>query len=109
MAMGISGHDVIIDGKSGISGAGRSLTLGTHYAEANEDVSAYSLTGHRHLAEITQELEAALAGGPPMNRPLRITFIPHLVPMPRGVPANCQSRLNLQRAPTPARVPPTHA
>jgi N-acetyl-gamma-glutamyl-phosphate reductase len=106
LAMGISGHDVIIDGKSGISGAGRSLTLGTHYAEANEDVSAYSLTGHRHLAEITQELEAAtLAGGLPINnRPLRITFIPHLVPMTRGILATCYADLNEERASTTAEV-----
>ena len=105
LAMGISGHDVIIDGKSGISGAGRSLTLGTHYAEANEDVSAYSLTGHRHLAEITQELEAAtLAGGHPINRPLRITFIPHLVPMTRGILATCYADLNEERASTTAEV-----
>src|SRR6266516_7464297 len=86
LALGIIGPDVIIDAKSGISGAGRSLTPGTHYVEANEDVSAYSLTGHRHLPEITQELEAvALAGGHPLNRPLRITFVPHLVSMTRGI------------------------
>ena len=103
VAMGISGHDVIIDGKSGISGAGRSLTLGTHYAEANEDVSAYSLKGHRHLAEITQELEA-VAGGHAMQHPLRITFIPHLVPMTRGILATCYADLNEERASTTAEV-----
>src|SRR5260370_9519118 len=59
--------DLIIDAKSGISGAGRSPTLSTHYAEANEDVSAYSLTGHRHLPEITQELEAASLAGQPVR------------------------------------------
>lgn len=80
--------DLIIDGKSGISGAGRGLSLGTHYAEANEDVSAYSLTGHRHLAEMTQELEAVAAAGP-----LRITFIPHLIPMTRGILATCYADL----------------
>src|SRR3989441_248864 len=78
MAKAIVTPDVIIDGKSGISGAGRGLTLGTHYAEANEDVSAYSLAGHRHLPEITQELEAVSNAG---DEPLRITFVPHLVPM----------------------------
>jgi N-acetyl-gamma-glutamyl-phosphate reductase len=97
LARGIIGPDVIIDAKSGISGAGRSLTLGTHYAEANEDVSAYSLTGHRHLPEITQELEAAaLAGGHPLNQPLRTTFVPHLVPMTRGILATCYSDLDQQ-------------
>jgi len=93
---------LIIDAKSGISGAGRGLTLGTHYAEANEDVSAYSLTGHRHLAEITQELEAAsLAGG------LRLTFIPHLIPMTRGILATCYADLKqdeMGRLPTTEQV-----
>ena len=93
LAKGIIGSDVIIDAKSGVSGAGRSLTLGTHYAEANEDVSAYNLAGHRHLPEITQELEAAaLAGGHAVN--LRITFVPHLIPMTRGILATCYADLD---------------
>lgn len=108
VAMGIIGSDMIIDGKSGVSGAGRSLTLGTHYAEANEDVSAYSVTGHRHLAEITQELEAAtLAAEHPVKLPLRITFIPHLVPMTRGILATCYADLNedaVKRVSTTAEV-----
>jgi N-acetyl-gamma-glutamyl-phosphate reductase len=95
LATGIISPDVIIDAKSGVSGAGQSLTLGTHYAEVNEDVSAYSLTGHRHLPEITQELEAAaLAGGHPVSRALRVTFIPHLIPMTRGILATCYADLN---------------
>ena len=108
LAGGILGPDVIIDAKSGISGAGRSLALDTHYAEANEDVSAYSLTGHRHLPEITQELEvAALAGGHPFNQPLRITFVPHLVPMTRGILATCYADLDqqaVQRVSTTAEI-----
>jgi N-acetyl-gamma-glutamyl-phosphate reductase len=92
---GIIKPDVIIDAKSGISGAGRSPTPGTHYAEVNEDVSAYSLNGHRHLPEITQELEAAArAAGHPLDQALRITFIPHLVPMTRGILATCYADLN---------------
>src|SRR6266487_4943159 len=94
LAIGIIDPDVIIDAKSGASGAGRSLTLGTHFAEANEDVSAYSLSGHRHLPEITQELEAAAqAGGHPVQSP-RITFVPHLIPMTRGILATCYADLN---------------
>jgi len=73
------GPDIIIDSKSGISGAGRSLNLQTHFSEANEDVSAYALGGHRHLPEITQELK--LLG---LTRP-SVTFTPHLVPMTRGI------------------------
>ena len=91
---GIIPPDVIIDAKSGVSGAGRGLTLGTHYAEVNEDISAYSLSGHRHLPEIDQELTiAALAGNHPLERPLRMTFIPHLVPMTRGILAACYADL----------------
>lgn len=80
----------IIDAKSGVSGSGRGLTLGTHYAEVNEDVSAYSMNGHRHLPEIVQELEAgANAGGHTIDQSPRITFVPHLMPMTRGILATC--------------------
>jgi N-acetyl-gamma-glutamyl-phosphate reductase len=100
LATGIITPDVIIDAKSGVSGAGQSLTLGTHYAEANEDVSAYSLAGHRHLPEIKQELEAAAcAGGHPVSQPLRITFIPHLIPMTRGILTTCYADLNQEAQP----------
>ncbi len=106
LAMGVISPDVIIDAKSGVSGAGRSLTPGTHYAEVNEDVSAYSLSGHRHLPEIVQELEAAAeAGGHPHS--LRATFIPHLTPMTRGILATCYADLNQKEArslPTTAEV-----
>src|SRR3989442_8726036 len=96
---GIIKPDVIIDAKSGVSGAGRSPTPGTHYAEVNEDVSAYSLNGHRHLPEIAQELEAAArAAGHPLDQALRVTFIPHLVPMTRGILATCYADLNLEGA-----------
>jgi N-acetyl-gamma-glutamyl-phosphate reductase len=77
---GIIEPEIVIDSKTGLSGAGRSLSLETHYAEANEDVSAYALGGHRHLAEITQELGRLRPEPPPA-----ITFVPHLVPMTRGI------------------------
>jgi len=101
LASGIIGRDIIIDAKSGASGAGRTPTQGTHYSDMNEDVSAYSLTGHRHLPEITQELEAAARdAGNPLANGLRITFIPHLMPMTRGILATCYA--DLQRdAPHP--------
>jgi N-acetyl-gamma-glutamyl-phosphate reductase len=79
--------DIIIDSKSGISGAGRSLSLSTHYSEVNENVMAYSLGGHRHLPEITQELSALALG------PLSITFLTHLIPMTRGILSSCYARL----------------
>jgi N-acetyl-gamma-glutamyl-phosphate reductase len=76
---GLIEPDVIIDSKSGVSGAGRTLALGTHFSEVNEDVSAYGIDGHRHLPEITQEL--SLLGG----ERVKVTFIPHLIPMTRGI------------------------
>lgn len=77
---GLIGPDVIIDSKSGVSGAGRELSMSTHFGEVNEDVSAYSLAGHRHFPEITQELKLL---NPALS--LRVTFVPHLIPMIRGI------------------------
>jgi N-acetyl-gamma-glutamyl-phosphate reductase len=96
--------DVIIDAKSGSSGAGRSLSLSTHYAEMNEDISAYNVSGHRHLPEITQELEAATQAGDYPVRSLRVTFIPHLVPMTRGILATCYANLNEERVSTTQEI-----
>lgn len=90
LAADLIAPDVIIDAKSGVSGAGRSLKLNTHYGEANEDVSAYGVSGHRHLPEIVQ----ALAEGPGVGRPApSVTFIPHLMPMTRGILATCYGTL----------------
>ena len=84
---GIVKPDIIIDSKSGISGAGRTLSLQTHHSEASEDVTAYSLDGHRHLPEITQEIRK-LAG-----QSVSITFVPHLIPMTRGILTTCYASL----------------
>ncbi|HLB27145.1 MAG TPA: N-acetyl-gamma-glutamyl-phosphate reductase [Dehalococcoidia bacterium] len=91
---GIIGPDVIIDSKSGISGAGRTLGLTYHFAEANESVSAYGLGGHRHLPEIVQELAAMWprAEAPQPPRP-KVTFTPHLIPMTRGILSTCYAPL----------------
>jgi N-acetyl-gamma-glutamyl-phosphate reductase len=88
VAAGLVEPDIIVDGKSGISGAGRGLGLAYHFAEANENVSAYGLGGHRHLPEMTQEL-GRLAEAP---NP-RVTFIPHLIPMNRGILSTCYAML----------------
>ncbi|MFC1861832.1 N-acetyl-gamma-glutamyl-phosphate reductase, partial [Chloroflexota bacterium] len=77
---GLIEPDIIIDSKSGISGAGRTLSLQSHYPEANEDVAAYALDGHRHLPEIVQELKLLSPQQPPS-----VTFVPHLIPMTRGI------------------------
>jgi len=76
--------DIIIDSKSGISGAGRTLVLNSHFAEATESVSAYALEGHRHLPEIVQELTLVCSGFSP-----KVTFLPHLIPMSRGILSSC--------------------
>ena len=87
---GIVGPELIIDSKSGVSGAGRSVDLAYHFAEANESVSAYGMGGHRHLPEIVQELAAMWPGGEAPEPPrLRVTFTPHLVPMTRGILSTC--------------------
>ncbi len=75
---------IIVDAKSGVSGAGRGLTLNTHYSEANESVTAYALGGHRHHPEMFQELQSL---NPALSPAL--TFLPHLIPMTRGILATC--------------------
>jgi N-acetyl-gamma-glutamyl-phosphate reductase len=82
-AAGVIGSDVVVDAKSGVSGAGRSPGIGTHFSEVNESIGAYAIGGHRHLPEVTQELNALHANG------LRLTFVPHLVPMTRGILVTC--------------------
>jgi N-acetyl-gamma-glutamyl-phosphate reductase len=84
---------VIVDAKSGVSGAGRSLSLTTHYCEINENCHAYGLNGHRHLPEMEQELNALRTARWGDDSPLEITFVPHLLPMTRGILATAYSRL----------------
>jgi N-acetyl-gamma-glutamyl-phosphate reductase len=85
---GLIAPDIVVDSKSGISGAGRTLSLTTHYSEVNENICAYSLEGHRHLPEIEQELKTL---NPSFS--LSITFVPHLVPMTRGILSTCYAKL----------------
>ena len=77
---GLIGTHIIVDSKSGLSGAGRSPSLGTHFVEVNDDVSAYALGGHRHLPEMEQEVSRLAGGQAPV-----MTFVPHLVPANRGI------------------------
>lgn len=78
---GVASRDgIILDAKSGVSGAGRGAHAGgVGFAEANEDVRAYNVPGHPHTAEMEQEL-STLSGSA-----VRVTFVPHLVPMTRGI------------------------
>jgi len=85
---GLVEPDIVIDSKSGVSGAGRTVSLQTHYSEVNEDVTAYALDGHRHLPEVVQELGQFCSGQLPS-----VTFVPHLVPMTRGILTTCYAPL----------------
>ncbi len=71
--------DIIIDSKSGVSGAGRTPKLNFHFPECNESVVAYSVGNHRHTPEIEQAL-SDIAG-----EPVEVIFTPHLIPMDRGI------------------------
>ncbi len=79
---------LIADCKSGVSGAGRELKLGSMFVEASDNLKSYGVAGHRHLPEIVQEL-SAVAGAP-----VGLTFIPHLIPMIRGMQATIYARLS---------------
>jgi N-acetyl-gamma-glutamyl-phosphate reductase len=70
---------LIVDSKSGISGAGRTPKLTTHFPECNESVAAYNVGRHRHTPEIEQAL-SDVAG-----EPIEVLFTPHLIPMTRGI------------------------
>jgi N-acetyl-gamma-glutamyl-phosphate reductase len=75
----VRADDLIIDAKSGVSGAGREPQRSTHFSEIGEGVRAYKVAAHRHTPEIEQELERAA------GQLVRLTFTPHLVPMARGI------------------------
>ena len=76
------GADVIVDAKSGISGAGKAPTDRTHFCENHGSVAAYGVFGHRHTPEMAQALGDRL-----------VTFVPHLVPLDRGLMASIHTRL----------------
>ncbi|MHA2009568.1 MAG: N-acetyl-gamma-glutamyl-phosphate reductase [Promethearchaeota archaeon] len=81
---------IIIDAKSGISGAGRSLNLATHFTECNESIKAYKVMSHRHTPEIEQQLSEINGNA------INILFTPHLVPMNRGILCTCYGDLKEQ-------------
>lgn len=85
---GVVNHShLIADSKSGVSGAGRQAKVGTLLCEASESVKAYGVPGHRHLPELKQCL-SDIAG-----EQVGLTFVPHLMPMIRGIHATCYSTL----------------
>jgi len=79
---------LISDSKSGVSGAGRKAEVGTLLAEASDNFKAYGVKGHRHLPEIEQGLKA-IAG----HDDIKLTFVPHLVPMIRGIHSTLYARI----------------
>jgi N-acetyl-gamma-glutamyl-phosphate reductase len=88
---GLVVDDVIVDAKTGISGAGRgglATNSNDHFAEANENLVVYGLDGHGHQYEIAQELAELRE-----SETARVTFVPHRVPMTRGILATCYARL----------------
>lgn len=84
---------IIIDAKSGVSGAGRSVSLKTHYCERNEGIEAYAVTNHRHMGEIEYQV-SRLSGNPD----IRVTLVPHLTPMNRGIMATIYGKLKTQNS-----------
>ncbi|HXX38173.1 MAG TPA: N-acetyl-gamma-glutamyl-phosphate reductase [bacterium] len=84
----VAPEGIVIDAKSGVSGAGRGgAGGGFRYSETNEDVRAYGVPNHNHTAEIEQELSAQ------SGCEVRVTFVPHLVPMTRGILVTTYARL----------------
>jgi N-acetyl-gamma-glutamyl-phosphate reductase len=75
-------RDVIVDAKSGVSGAGRAATDKTHFVAVDENVTPYGVGHHRHAPEIDQELAA-------LGAPVTVTFTPHLLPLDQGELVSC--------------------
>ncbi len=83
----IDPKSIFISAASGVSGAGRGVTPSVHFSHVAGSVSAYSVTGHKHIPELEQEL-ARLSG-----ESVAVSFVPHLVPMSRGLLATCTASL----------------
>ena len=80
--------NIIIDAKSGVTGAGRAVSLDLHFCECTENMKAYKIATHRHTSEIEQEL--SLVAG----TEIILSFTPHLIPIKRGILATCYANLN---------------
>ncbi len=79
---------IIIDAKTGVSGAGRGTGLGTHYSEINESVKAYKVNAHQHIPEIEQALSETA------GQEVVVTFTTHLIPMTRGILSTMYASVN---------------
>jgi N-acetyl-gamma-glutamyl-phosphate reductase len=90
---------IIIDSKSGATGAGRKLSLGLHFSECNENFKAYKVVKHNHIPEVEQELSSIYFGGDDNKQTqqgaeIKICFTPHLLPVNKGILSTCYLNLN---------------
>ena len=83
----IEQEGIIADCKSGVTGAGRKPSQSNHYPELNESFTAYKVANHRHTPEIEQTLTKMT------GKPVKVTFVPHLLPINRGILATCYAKL----------------
>jgi len=95
---------IVVDAKSGISGAGRSPALPYHFPEAHESMEAYKIGQHRHIPEIEQELSALAARGGTAPPEITVSFTPHLAPMNRGILSTAYCRLHEPMSATDLRT-----
>lgn len=86
---------IVVDSKSGVSGAGRNPALPYHFPEAHDSITAYNVAQHRHTPEIEQELERLVhkKGSQRKGAPVKVVFTPHLVPMNRGLLSTAYAKL----------------
>jgi len=91
----IDTETLIANSASGISGAGRQAKVGLLLAESSDSFNAYGVSGHRHLPEIEQGLRAFQAVG---SKPAKLTFVPHLLPIIRGIHSTLYARLKVSGA-----------
>lgn len=82
----IEGDGIVVDSKSGVSGAGRGLSLKTHFCEVYAGFKAYNVTQHRHQPEIEEQLEKS-------GKAVSVTFTPHLLPIKRGILTTTYSKI----------------
>ncbi|MCK4309105.1 MAG: N-acetyl-gamma-glutamyl-phosphate reductase [Candidatus Atribacteria bacterium] len=87
---------IIIDSKSGASGAGRKLSLGLHFSECNENFKAYKVVKHNHIPEVEQELSSIYFGenNKQQETEIKVSFTPHLLPIDRGILSTCYLSLS---------------
>lgn len=97
----IEPNSIIIDAKSGVSGAGRSPALGFHFPEAHEAIHAYKIATHRHLPEIEQGLNSLVpTSGKETTAPISLMFTPHLIPINRGILSTAYAKLQSDLGPS---------